>query len=95
MMNGECSHSPYLGNALHPCRNMSRKVSTVPLVPDDVCRQIISEIRFMSSWELWLQVPTDRPDVVEDWLREAISMMRVVILKVDPVIVIVTLILLV
>ena len=37
--------------------------------------------------------PTDQPDVVEDWLREAISMMRVVILKVDPVIVIVTLIL--
>ena len=70
---------------------MSRKVSTVPLIPDDVCRQIVSEIRFYVK--LGIMAPTDQPDVVEDWLREAISMMRVVILKVDPVIVIVTLIL--
>ena len=35
--------------------------------------------------------PTNQPDIVEDGLGECISMMRVVLLKVDPVIVIVTL----
>ena len=35
--------------------------------------------------------PTNQPDIVEYWLRECISMMRVVLLKMDPVIVIVTL----
>ena len=35
--------------------------------------------------------PRNQPDVVEDWLGEGVSMMRVVLLKMDPVIVIVTL----
>ena len=71
---------------------MSKKVSTIPLIPDDVFRQIISKIPFLSQVKL---APTDRPDVVKDGFREAISMMGVFILKVDPVIVIVTLILVV
>ena len=35
--------------------------------------------------------PRNQPDVVEDWLGEGVSMMRVVLFKVDPVIVKVTL----
>ena len=93
--NVQCSKQKhtYLRNSLDPCWYMSRKVSTVPLIPDDVCRQIISKIPFLS--QVKLMAPTDRPDVVKDGFREAISMMREVILKVDPVIVIVTLILVV
>ena len=35
--------------------------------------------------------PRNQPDVVEDWLGEGVPMMRVVLFKVDPVIVKVTL----
>ena len=35
--------------------------------------------------------PKNQPDVVEDWLGEGVSMMRIVLIKVDPVIVKVTL----
>ena len=35
--------------------------------------------------------PRNQPDVVEDWLGEGVSRMRVVLFKVDPVIVKVTL----
>ena len=67
---------------------MTRKVSAVPFIPDDVCRKIISEIPNVKSD---FMAATNQPDIVEYWLIEYISMMRVVLLKVDPVIVIVTL----
>ena len=38
-----------------------------------------------------IMAPKNQPDVVEDWLGEGVSMMRIVLIKVDPVIVKVTL----
>ena len=38
-----------------------------------------------------IMAPKIQPDVIEDWLGEGVSMMRIVLIKVDPVIVKVTL----